>query len=142
VKLVCGFDGRMRILRHACGTINVVTLALWLRSLLGALAASATLAGCGGGGVSTTQTTHSHTLAGASTGVSRSEQGPVRQRQSVAKPLTLEEMREYDANEGRCRDDGGSVRDVGTVNAYCAFPDRSNDFHIIESSKQQLSVEE
>jgi hypothetical protein len=51
--------------------------------------------------------------------------------------LTLEEMREYDANEGRCDDDGGSVRDAGTTEAYCAFPARSNDFHLIESSHEK-----
>jgi hypothetical protein len=116
-----------------------VTRAPWLTSLLGVLAASAALAGCGAGATSTT--THRHTVAPASTGDSARQ--PATQRQSGAKPLTLEEMREYDANEGRCHDDHGSVRDVGTVNAYCAFPDRSNDFHLIESSKQtELSAEE
>jgi hypothetical protein len=46
-------------------------------------------------------------------------------------------MREYDANEGRCNDDGGSVRDVGTIEAYCSFPVRSNDFHLIESAHEK-----
>ena len=46
-------------------------------------------------------------------------------------------MREYNANEGRCDDDGGSVRDVGTIEAYCSFPTRSNDFHLIESSHEK-----
>ncbi len=46
-------------------------------------------------------------------------------------------MREYDANEGRCDDDGGRVRDVGTMDAYCSFPARSNDFHLIESSHEK-----
>jgi hypothetical protein len=46
-------------------------------------------------------------------------------------------MREYDANEGRCHDDGGRVRAVGTVDAYCAFPARSNDFQLIESSNEK-----
>jgi hypothetical protein len=121
-----------------------VTRAPWLRSLLSAVAASAALAGCGGGAISATKSTPGHTDAGTSTSVTGAEQERVEQRQSVAKPLTLEEMREYDANEGRCRDDGGSIRDVGTVNAYCAFPASSNDFHLIESSeKRELSgVEE
>lgn len=90
------------------------------RSLpLGMLAASAALAGCGGGARSSTAGTRS-----------QSAQPPP----SGARKLTDEEMREYDANEGRCHDDGGSVRDVGTIDAYCAFPARSNDFHLVESS--------
>ncbi len=113
-----------------------MTRARSLSSLLSALAAGAALAGCGAGGMSATKTTPSPTV-GASTSVTRSERESTRQRESVAKPLTLEEMREYDANEGRCHDDGGSVRDVGTVNAYCAFPTRSNDFHLIESSQEK-----
>jgi hypothetical protein len=48
--------------------------------------------------------------------------------------LTPEEMHEYDANEGRCHDDGGRVRDAGTLNAYCYFPARANDFHLVETS--------
>jgi hypothetical protein len=52
-------------------------------------------------------------------------------------------MGEYDVNEGRCHDDGGTIRNVGTVDAYCAFPNRSNDFHLIESSaKTEVSGEE
>ncbi len=58
------------------------------------------------------------------------------QVQSAGKPITEEEMREYDGNEGRCHEDGGSVRNVGTVDAYCAFAERSNDFHLVESSQQ------
>ncbi len=85
--------------------------------------------------MSATKSTHSRTVVGTSTSVSPSARKPAGQRQAVAKPLTLEEMREYDANEGRCKDDGGSVRDVGTLDAYCAFPARSNDFHLIESSQ-------
>ncbi|MGA7704400.1 MAG: hypothetical protein WB998_05835 [Solirubrobacteraceae bacterium] len=104
---------------------------------LSALAASAALAGCGAGAVSATTSTPSHTDAGTSTSVTGSEREPVKGGQSVAKPLTLEEMREYDANEGRCHDDRGTIRDVGTVDAYCSFPTRSNDFHLIESSHEQ-----
>jgi hypothetical protein len=120
-----------------------VTRALSLSLLLSALAASAPLAGCGGGAGSATKSTHSLTAVGTSTSVTRGEQEPNRQSQSAAKSLTLEEMAEYDANEGRCHDDGGNVRDVGTVDAYCAFPTRSNDFHLIESSQaKELSGEE
>ena len=114
-----------------------VTPALSRSLLLSALAASAALAGCGAGATSAIKSTHSLTVVGTSTSVSRSAGGPIGQRQSGAKPLTLEEMREYDANEGRCDDDGGSVRDVGTVDAYCAFAARSNDFHLIESSQER-----
>jgi hypothetical protein len=96
-----------------------VTRALQLSSLLSTLAASATLAGCGEGAMRATKGTLE----------------PAGQRQSAAKSLTPEEMREYDANEGRCGDDGGKVRNVGTVDAYCAFPVRSNDFHLVESSQ-------
>jgi hypothetical protein len=113
------------------------------RSLLSALATSAVLAGCGGSAVSATKSTDSVTATSTSTSLSRSAQEPVRQRRSVAKTLTLEEMREYDANEGRCHDDGGSVRNVGTVDAYCAFPTRSNDFHLLESAQHtEAGVEE
>jgi hypothetical protein len=105
--------------------------------LLGALAAGAALAGCGGGATSTTDSTHTLTAVGTSTSVGRSAAEPAAQRQSAAKSLTLEEMREYDANEGRCDDDGGSVRDVGTVAAYCAFPARHDDFHLIESAQER-----
>ena len=96
-----------------------MTRALQLSSLLSALAASAALAACGEGAMPATKST----------------QEPIGQRQSAAKSLTPEEMREYDANEGRCGDDGGRVRNVGTVDAYCAFPVRSNDFHLVESSQ-------
>jgi hypothetical protein len=82
---------------------------------LGALAASVALAGCGAGSKSANESTQ---------------------------PLTPEEMREYDVNEGRCHDDGGSVRDVGTIAAYCSFPARSNDFHLIESSHEKESAGE
>ncbi len=103
---------------------------------LSALAASAALAGCGAGSRSATERTHSLTVGGASTSVSRARE-PTGRRQPGAQPLTPEEMREYDANEGRCDDDGGSVRDVGTIEAYCSFPARSNDFHLIESSHEK-----
>ncbi len=66
-----------------------------------------------------------------------SEREPVKGAPTRSQPLTLEEMREYDANEGRCDDDGGTIRDVGTVDAYCSFPARSNDFRLIESSHEQ-----
>jgi hypothetical protein len=115
--------------------------ALWLRSLLSALAASAALAGCGSGAVSTTNSTHTHAVVPSSTG--GSERQPAGQSQSAATSLTPEEKQEYDSNEGRCHDDGGSVRDVGTVGAYCAFPARSNDFHLLESATTaELSNEE
>jgi hypothetical protein len=91
----------------------------------------------------TTKSTHPPTAVGTGASVSHTEREPVGQPQSAAKPLTPEEMSEYDANEGRCRDDGGSVRDVGRVDAYCAFPARSNDFHLIESSKaKEIAGEE
>jgi hypothetical protein len=102
---------------------------------LSALVASAALAGCGAGSTSATESTYSHTVGGAS--VNRGAREPIGRRQPGAQPLTTEEMREYDANEGRCRDDGASVRDVGTLAAYCSFPDRSNDFHLIESSHEK-----
>ena len=101
---------------------------------LSALAASAALAGCGAGSRSATESTHGLTVGGTSTSVSRGAREPIGRHQQ---PLTLEEMREYDANEGRCDDDGGSVRDVGTMEAYCSFPTRSNDFHLIESSHEK-----
>ncbi len=104
---------------------------------LSVLAASAALAGCGAGSGSATESTHSLTVGGTSTSVGRGAREPIGRRQPGAQPLTLEEMREYDANEGRCDDDGGSVRDVGTLEAYCSFPTRSNDFHLIESSHQK-----
>lgn len=101
---------------------------------LSALAASAALAGCGAGSRSATERTHSLTVGAASTSVSRGGRAPTGRHQPGAQPLTLEEMREYNANEGRCDDDGGSIRNVGTIEAYCSFPTRSNDFHLIESS--------
>ncbi len=107
---------------------------------LSALAVSAALAGCGAGSRSATESTHSLTVG--STSVSRGARAPIGRRQPGAQPLTLEEMREYDANEGRCDDDGGSVRDVGTLEAYCSFPTRSNDFHLIESSHEKESAGE
>ncbi len=102
---------------------------------LSALAASVVLAGCGAGSRSTTESTHSLTVG--STSVSRGAREPIERHRPGAQPLTLEEMREYDANEGRCADDGGSVRDAGTLEAYCSFPTRSNDFHLIESSHEK-----
>ncbi len=104
---------------------------------LSALAASVALAGCGAGSRSATERTHSLTVGGTSTSVGRGARAPIGRRQPGAQPLTPEEMREYDANEGRCDDDGGSVRDVGTLEAYCSFPARSNDFHLIESSHEK-----
>jgi hypothetical protein len=104
---------------------------------LSVLAASAALAGCGAGSRSATERTHSLTVGGTSTSVTRGAGAPIGRRQPGAQPLTPEEMREYDANEGRCDDDGGSVRDVGTLEAYCSFPTRSNDFHLIESSHEK-----
>jgi hypothetical protein len=116
-----------------------VKRALSLRSLASVLAASAALAGCGGAAVSATKSTHSLT----STSTSESARESLSERPSAENSLTLEEMREYDANEGRCRDDGGSVRNVGTVDAYCAFPTRANDFHLIESAQHtEAGVEE
>ncbi len=109
---------------------------------LSALAVSAALAGCGAGSRSATERTHSPTVGATSTSVSRGARAPIGRRQPGAQPLTPEEMREYDANEGRCDDDGGSVRDVGTLEAYCSFPTRSNDFHLIESSHEKESAGE
>lgn len=102
-----------------------------------ALGAAAALAGCGAGARPATTTTHATTGAGTHASVERGERAP-----AGTPGLTDEEMREYDANEGRCRDDGGGVRDVGTVDAYCAFPARSNDFHLIETSHGKEPVGE
>ena len=101
--------------------------------------AGTALAGCGAGATSATKSTNSSTATGTGTGTGGGHHArePVGQGQPVAKPTTLEEKREYDANEGRCEDDGGSVRDVGTINAYCAFPTRSDDFHLIETSHEK-----
>jgi hypothetical protein len=104
---------------------------------LSVLAASAALAGCGAGSQSATESTHRLTVGATSTSVSRSARAPIGRRQPGAPPLTAEEMREYDANESRCDDDRGSVRDVGRLEAYCSFPTRSNDFHLIESSHEK-----
>ena len=100
------------------------------------LAALAAFAGCGEGATSASSGTRGVT---PTPGTSRSVGTG-----SKAVPLTDEEMREYDANEGRCHDDGGSVRNVGSVNAYCAFPQRANDFHLVETShaKQAAGQEE
>jgi hypothetical protein len=107
---------------------------------LSALATSAALVGCGAGSGSATESTRSGTVGG--TGVSHDAREPIKRRQPDAQPLTLEEMREYDANEGRCKDDRGSVRNAGTIGAYCSFPARSNDFHLIESSHEQEPADE
>lgn len=105
-----------------------------LRLLLSTLAASAAFAvGCGASSRPATESTRSLT-DGASTSVSHGTREPIKRRQPGTQSLTHEEMREYDANEGRCDKDGGSVRDVGTMDAYCSFPARSNDFHLVESS--------
>jgi hypothetical protein len=114
-----------------------VARGLSLSLSLSVLAASAALAGCGAGSGSATESTHRLTVGATSTSVSRGAREPIGRRQPGAQPLTLEERREYDANEGRCHDDGGSVHDVGTLEAYCSFPARSNDFHLIESSHEQ-----
>jgi hypothetical protein len=120
-----------------------VTRALTLRSLLSALAASAVLAGCGGGAVSATKSTHSVTVARTGTNVAGSARAPGTERQSAEDISTVEERREYDANESRCHDDGGSVRNVGMMDAYCAFPIRANDFHLLETAHgTELSGEE
>ena len=106
---------------------------------LSALAASVALAGCGAGSGTATERTRSPTVAGTGTGtgVSRSARAPSGRRPPGAQSLTSEEMREYDANEGRCHDDGGSIRDAGTMAAYCSFPARANDFHLIETSHEK-----
>lgn len=109
---------------------------------LSALAVSAALAGCGAGSTSVTESTHSLTVGGASTSVSRGAREPSGGRQPSTQPLTTEEKREYDINEGHCHDDGGSVRDVGTIAAYCSFPARSNDFHLIEPSHEKELADE
>ena len=103
--------------------------------LLCALAAGAALTGCGSSSASSRNGTRGLTTVATGTSVTPSTGQQVGQQRPAAPPLTLEEMREYDDNEGRCHDDGGSVREVGTVDAYCAFPARSNDFHLIESSR-------
>lgn len=114
-----------------------------LRSLLSALAAAAILAGCGSA-VSAKSETHAATLTSTSrAALSAGSARVVEQSRQGAAPLSEEEKREYDANEGRCHDDRGSVRDTGTLNAYCSFPNRSNDFHLIESAQGQVpGVEE
>ena len=106
------------------------------RTLLSGLAAVAVFGGCGEGATSANSSTHGVTPTPST---SRSVGAG-----SNAAPLTDEEMREYDANEGRCHDDGGSVRNVGSVNAYCAFPQPANDFHLVETShaKQAAGQEE
>ena len=101
---------------------------------------SAALAGCGTSAQSTTASTGSPAVLGtAGTGTSAGPSGgePTAAGQPLAKPATPEEKYEYDANEGRCKDDHGTVRDVGTMDAYCAFPVRSNDFHLIEPAQQK-----
>ena len=83
---------------------------------------------------------HQHrTGTGTGTGTSIAPSGPepTAESQSLAKPATPEEKYEYDANEGRCEDDHGTIRNVGTIDAYCAFPVRSNDFHLIEPAQQK-----
>jgi len=112
--------------------------------LLGALTAGVALAGCGSVTSATNSTdtaTGTPTVAptgatGAAHGSSTSTRGGSRE------PTTPEEKHEYDANEGRCRADGGTVRDVGTIDAYCAFPTRSDDFHLIETSQKAVTEDE
>jgi hypothetical protein len=109
---------------------------------LGVLAAAAVLAGCGGGSTSTGSDTHSAAPTQSSSSArAAGSSGATESRQMSAAPLSDEEMREYDANEGRCKDDGGVVHNIGTLDAYCAFADRSNDFHLIESSAAVQSAQ-
>lgn len=110
--------------------------------LLSALAASAALVGCGAGAQSTATSTRGLTSVPTSTSVGPGGREPIGGGQPVAKPTTPEEKHEYDANEGRCKDDGGTIRNVGTIAAYCAFPNRSDDFHLIEASQQKPLTEE
>lgn len=107
---------------------------------LSVLAACVALAGCGAGSRPATESRHG--LTGGSTSTSRAAREPSGRRRPRTPPLTLEERREYDANEARCHDDGGRVRKVGTVEAYCSFPTRSNDFHLIESSHEKAPAGE
>jgi hypothetical protein len=127
---------------HRTGTPPEPPGILWVRRerspslLLGVLAAGAVLAACGGGSTSTSRETQSVPLTrSGSTAPSAGSTEAIGPHHTPASPLSEEEMREYDANEGRCADDGGVVRNVGTVDAYCAFGDRSNDFHLIESAQ-------
>lgn len=119
------------------------------RLLLGVLAAGVALAGCGGLLPATTTTSTStstrSTPTAAATGATSAGHGPSTRsgsREPPAKPATPEEKHEYDANEVRCRDDGGTIRDVGTIDAYCSFPTRKDDFHLIESSQKAFTEEE
>ncbi len=114
-----------------------MTRSLSLGGLVSALAASAALAGCGASAQNTTGSTGSATVARTGTGAGPSGREPIAGGRSLAKPATPEEKYEYDANEGRCEDDHGTVRNVGTIDAYCAFPVRSNDFHLIEPAQQK-----
>ena len=110
---------------------------------MSALAASAALAGCGASAQSP-RPAHRQCHGRRHRHGRRSQRaGTDRTGRSLAKPTTPEEKHEYDANEGRCKDDGGTVRNVGTMDAYCAFPVRSNDFHLIETAQQkELAGEE
>lgn len=114
-----------------------MTRSVSLVGLLSALAASAALAGCGASSQSTSGGTRTPTAVGTGTSAAPSGPAPIAGGQSLAKPATPEEKYEYDANEGRCQDDHGTVRNVGTIDAYCAFPVRSNDFHLIEPAQQK-----
>ncbi|MCL2769614.1 MAG: hypothetical protein FWD42_05820 [Solirubrobacterales bacterium] len=110
-------------------------------TLLAALATVVVLAGCGGGSTSTNGASHRLTPTAGSDSNTRtlraSSTETLEPSRAAQAQLTDEEMREYDVNEGRCHDDGGAVRDVGTLDAYCAFPNRSNDFHLLESAKKE-----
>lgn len=116
--------------------------------LLGALAAGVALAGCGGLLPTTTATTTTATKSTptvAATDTTSAGHGSATQggsREPPARPTTPEEKHEYDANEVRCRDDGGAIRDVGTIDAYCSFPTRTDDFHLIETSQKAPTEEE
>ncbi len=114
-----------------------MTRSLSLGGLLSALAASAALAGCGASAQSTSGSTRRVTVLSTGTSAAPGGREAIAEGQSPAKPATPEEKYEYDANEGRCQDDHGTVRNVGTTDAYCAFPVRSNDFHLIEPAQQK-----
>ena len=115
--------------------------------LFGALAAGVALAGCGGllPTATTTNTTTKSTPTVAATDTTSAGHGSSTQggsHEPLPKPTTPEEKHEYDANEVRCRDDGGTIRDVGTIDAYCSFPTPTDDFHLIESSQKAPTEEE
>ena len=110
--------------------------------LLVALATGAMLAGCGGGSSSAKSSAHTlSTTSGATGSPTAASTTTSKHAQAATGVFSEEEMREYDGNEGRCHDDRGHVRDVGTVSAYCAFPNHKNDFSLIESSAAKTEAE-